>query len=635
VPARRTAEERRLGATLLAVGTGVFARSYDQSHVHLAHLYWALPFSLWALRFGPRGTSAALLGVTALSIWGAVDGRGPFAAGSATKNLLELQVFLLAVSVPLLLLAALIEQQHRTAAALAASRRQYQSVIEDQTEMVCRFRPEEGTTFANRAYREAFGLGADDLLSSGMVWTGFFPGVHSGREELAALTPASPILEREVQVTTAAGARRWQHWHERALFDDRGALVEVQAVGQDITDRKRAEDERRELEARRSVEAALREADRRKDEFLAMLGHELRNPLAPIGIALQILREAPPGGPDASWARDSIGRQLAHMTRLLDDLLDISRITLGKIRLQLEAVDLGRVVVNALEAARPTTDGFGHRVTVNVPDEPLYVRGDGVRLTQVVSNLLNNAAKYTDRGGRIELCLERDAAGIRLAVRDDGIGLPADALETIFDLFSQAPNGRERGPGGLGVGLTLAKRLVELHGGTVEARSDGPRRGSEFVVRLPGPVEPPAIAPSPALPPVHAPRGSLRILAVDDNVHLADGLANLLGMWGHNVRTAYDGDAALEVARAFAPEVVLVDLGLPRIDGLEVARRLRQKVERPPALLVSMSGFGQDQTRRRSDEAGFDHHLVKPVDLGSLRSLLEGCLRGKSAGPPS
>jgi PAS domain S-box-containing protein len=632
VPARRAAEAWLLFAALFAAGAVVFAQSYDRSSAHQAHLYWALPFLLWAaVRFGPRGTSAALLGVTTMSILGAIQGRGPFAARAPTQNLLELQVFLLAASVPLLLLAALIEQQRRTAAALAESRRQYQSVVEDQTEMICRFRPDGTYTFANRAYCEAFGLSPREVVG-GSIFVLVPAGVHPSREDLGVITAASPIAAREVSVAGPGGESRWQQWRDRGLFDDRGAVLEYQAVGHDVTDRKRAEDERRELETGRSVEAALREVDRRKDEFLAMLGHELRNPLAPIGLGLEIIRHAPPDSSDALWARESIGRQLRQMTRLLDDLLDISRVTLGKIQLKLEPVDLGRVIANALEATRPFIDSFGHEVAIELPDDPVLIRGDAVRLTQVVANLLNNAAKYTDPGGRIEVKVDRQGEGVRLAVRDNGIGLDADALEKIFELFSQIPAGhaRAQGGGGLGIGLTLVRRLVELHGGTVEARSDGPKLGSEIVVRLPAAAAG-ALERPPAAPPAAAGRrGSLRILAVDDNVDVAQGLASILGTWGHTVRTAHDGAAALEVATAFAPEVVLVDLGLPRVDGLELARRLRARAERSPALMVSMSGFGQEHTRRRSDEAGFHHHFVKPVDIDSLRSLLEGCMGGKA-----
>jgi PAS domain S-box-containing protein len=632
---RRAGEAGLLAGCLLLVGVSLLVGVQDRFASHPVHFYWALPFLLWAaVRFGPRATTAALLAIAVVSVWGAITQRGPFISPSATRGLIELQVFLLAIAVPVLLLSVLFTQQRRTAAALEEIRRQYQSVVEDQTEMICRFRPDGHYTFANRAYGEAFGRAPVDLIG-GNVWELVPAGVHRSRAELAAMTPAAPVLTHELNVAPEGASARWQQWRERALFDEHGALVEYQMVGQDITDRKLAEEEGRELAAQRSVEAALREADRRKDEFLAMLGHELRNPLAPIGTSLEILRMAPPEGPEAAWARDAIGRQLRHMTRLLDDLLDISRITLGRIRLKLEPVDLGQLVANAVETARPLVDGFGHQLVVRLPEVPVRLQGDPVRLTQVVANLLNNAAKYTERGGRIEVAVRREGERLLLTVRDNGIGVAPGELDKIFDLFSQMPSGRERAQGGLGIGLTLVKRLVELHGGKVEARSDGPKLGMEMVVQLPA-AERETAEEVPAAVPVRVARaGSLRILAVDDNVDLASGLASVLGLWGHTVRTAHDGSAALEVASAFSPEVVLLDLGLPELDGLEVARRLRT-TKRFAALLVSMSGFGQEQTRHRSDEAGFHHHLVKPVDLERLRGLLDDWARAADrAGSPA
>jgi PAS domain S-box-containing protein len=626
---RRIVETGLLGLGLLAVGAGVFVASSDGVDMHPARLYWPLPFLLWAaVRFGPQGTSAALFAVTALSVRGAMLGRGPFASLAPADSLMELQLFLLAASVPLLLLSALLEEQRRTAADLGESRRQYQSVVEDQTEMICRFRPDGTYTFANGAYCTAFAPPAVDLIG-GSVWGLVSAGVHRPREGLlAAITPTSPVATRETEVVTRDGEKRWLQWRDRGLFDGRGTIVEYQSVGRDITDRKRADDERRELEAQRSVEAALREGDRRKDEFLAMLGHELRNPLAPIATALQIMRDVAPHDSRAVRARETIARQLNQLTRLVDDLLDISRVTLGKIRLKLEPVDLARVVTGAVDVTSPLIDSFGHRLIVTLPDAPVRLRGDTVRLTQIVANLLNNAAKYTEPGGRIELSVQREGDTVLLSVRDNGIGFASGALARIFEPFTQILPESERAQGGLGIGLTLVKRLVELHGGTVEARSDGPSLGTEIAVRLPV-LERDAstLAPLPLSPTPARRQPSLRILTVDDNVDLADTLAMVLGLWGHTVRTAYDGLAALEVAASFHPDVVLVDLGLPKMDGLEVARRLREATTGAP-LLLSMSGFGPELARRRGNEVGFHDHLVKPLDMESLRSLLDACIDG-------
>ena len=275
--------------------------------------------------------------------------------------------------------------------------------------------------------------------------------------------------------------------------------MKYQSVGRDITDRKQAEDERRQLEAQRSVEAALREADRHKDEFLAMLGHELRNPLTPIVVSLEILRRTQTPNREGAWAVEAIGRQVQHLKRLVEDLLDISRLTLGKIQLQLGSADLTSVVSDAVEASRPLIDSFGHKLTLVVPDGPVYLRGDAVRLTQVVANLLNNAAKYTEPGGHIQVSLRQEDDCVRLSVQDDGIGMPGDALGSIFELFTQRPEARERAQGGLGIGLTLVKRLVESHGGTVEAFSAGMEQGSEIVVTLPLSGDPTAVDDTTAL----------------------------------------------------------------------------------------------------------------------------------------
>ncbi len=500
VTARRGAEAASLVVTMGAAGTCLLVKLNTFSPASQVHLYWAVPFLLWAaVRFGPRVTSAALLGVTSISIWGVVAGRVPFAVQSPAENLLELQTFLLAVSFPSLLLSALIQQQRLTAAALIESRRQYRSVVEDQTEMICRFRPDGTYTFANRAYCEAFGRRPDELVG-GSIWRLVPDVVHRGLADLALITPASPLATREVNVVREGESPRWQQWRDRGFFDERGDVVEYQSVGRDVTDRKRVEDERRELEARKSVEAALREADRRKDEFLAVLGHELRNPLAPIAIALEILRLAPPGSPEALWARDSIGRQLTQMTRLLDDLFDVSRVKLGKIRLRWEIVDVAQVIASAVEETRPLIESFGHTLTISLPNEPMPIRGDVARLTQVVANLMNNAAKYTDHGGRIDVAVARDGDELRIAVRDNGIGIETAALERIFELFSQLRGSAEQPNGGLGIGLALVRRLVELHGGTVEARSEGAGRGSELIVRLPATGVPAAVEPQSSAP---------------------------------------------------------------------------------------------------------------------------------------
>jgi PAS domain S-box-containing protein len=380
--------------------------------------------------------------------------------------------------------------------------------------------------------------------------------------------------------------------------------------------------------------ATLRDADRRKDEFLAMLAHELRNPLAPIRNAAHIFRAKGAAVPELQWAADVIDRQVHQMTRLVDDLLDVSRITRGKIELRRERVELAAVVRSAVEATRPLVEKSGHELTVSLPGEPVHLEADPTRLAQVLSNLLNNAAKYTDQGGHIRLAVEAHPDHVLVRVIDDGIGIPAEALPRIFDIFTQLPRSQDRSEGGLGIGLTLVRRLVELHGGSVEARSEGPGKGSEFVVRLPRAARAVAPAPAPVDPGRPPPR---RILVVDDNRDAAESLGMLLELQGNEVQVAHDGLEAVRSAAAFRPHVILLDLGLPKLSGYEAARRIRALDGGGGVLLVALTGWGQEDDRRRSRDAGFDHHLTKPVEFEALRRLLAGWSeveRGRSAGAP-
>jgi signal transduction histidine kinase/CheY-like chemotaxis protein len=371
--------------------------------------------------------------------------------------------------------------------------------------------------------------------------------------------------------------------------------------------------------------AALREADRRKDEFLAVLAHELRNPLAAVRNALQLMRLAGDDAGVVGPARDVLERQVRHLVRLIDDLMDVSRITRGKIELRTERLGLAAAVQSAVEISRPHIDAAGHTLEVALPAGPVDVQADPLRLAQVVANLLNNAAKYTEPGGRIWLSATREDDRAVLRVRDTGIGIPADMLPRVFDPFVQAPSAAGRAQGGVGIGLTLVKGLVELHGGSVEAHSAGPGQGSEFVVRLPLAPEggegrgaaPQAREQRPPTGPV-----ALRVLVVDDNRDSAESLGTLLRLMGHEVRVVYDGPAALEAARAFGPAALVQDIEMPGMSGYEVARRLRAQPVTKVTLLVALTGYGGEDERRRCLEAGFDQHLVKPVDLDALQELL-------------
>jgi signal transduction histidine kinase len=364
-------------------------------------------------------------------------------------------------------------------------------------------------------------------------------------------------------------------------------------------------------------------ADRQKNEFLSMLAHELRNPLAPLRNAVHIMRVREPADPALAAARDVIDRNVTHLTRLVDDLLDVSRITHGRIQLKAEPVELTAVVDQAAEVSGPLIARHRHRLAIARPPAPVWVRGDATRLTQVVANLLNNAAKYTEDGGRITVTVAADGADAVIRVRDTGIGLMPGMLERVFELFTQAERALDRSQGGLGVGLSLVRRLVELHGGRVTAASDGPGSGSEFAVRLPRLADAPAAdRPAEDRPPAATPAGR-RVLVVDDNADAADSLALLLRVGGHEVRLAYSGPDAVAAAGAFRPHVILLDIGLPGMDGYEVARRLRAGPA-AGAVLAALTGYGQDEDRRRAAAAGFDHHFVKPVPPEAIQDLLAG-----------
>jgi signal transduction histidine kinase/ActR/RegA family two-component response regulator len=396
----------------------------------------------------------------------------------------------------------------------------------------------------------------------------------------------------------------------------------------EIAKRQRAE------EALRSSEAEAKklvEADARKNEFLAMLGHELRNPLAPIRYAVKIMRQRGSDDLELCWARDVVDHQVRQMAELVDDLLDISRVTTGKVRLQKEPVDVATIVAFAVETSRPMIEILHHRLSIVLPPGPVMVEADSLRLAQVLSNLLNNAAKYSKTGGQIRLVVSVENSEAVFRVRDNGIGIPPDMLGRIFELFTQVDNSLDHSQGGLGLGLTLVRTLVEMHGGRVHAHSEGLGLGSEFVVRLPLLPESKAIreplpSESSKQPPM-ARAANLRprrVLVVDDNVSSAQCLALILKLDGHDVQIAHDGPVALDAVRRFRPEVVLMDIGLPGMDGFEVALRLNEEpvLRQGIRLLAAITGYAEEEARQRSAAVGFDHHLVKPVDPEIVLALV-------------
>ncbi len=396
-------------------------------------------------------------------------------------------------------------------------------------------------------------------------------------------------------------------------FESPGA-VRVVVSHDNITQRRAAEEHLRKLAA------DLSEADRRKNEFLATLAHELRNPLAPIRNGLQLIQLAKGNWDTIEQTRELVERQLNQMVRLIDDLMDVNRISTGRIHLRKERVTLASVVQGAVETSRHLIEQMGHDLTVTVPGHSVLVDVDPTRLTQVVLNLLNNAAKYSERNGRIWLTAEQQGSEVVVSVKDSGIGIPADHLPRVFDMFSQVDHSLEKAQGGLGIGLCLVQRLVELHGGTIEARSEGVGKGSEFVVRLPVVAE--ASAPTEDAGRPEGDTSALRILIVDDNRDSADSLAMMLKMMGHETSAVYDGEEAVSAASAFTPDVILLDIGLPKLNGYEACRRIRKLEPGKDMVIVAQTGWGQEEDRQRTHEAGFDHHFVKPVDPQALMKLL-------------
>ncbi len=392
--------------------------------------------------------------------------------------------------------------------------------------------------------------------------------------------------------------------------DTEGRVIGASKVARDITKDKQ-------------IQAALHEADRRKDEFLAILAHELRNPLAPIRNSLHILRMSAPDDSTAERVSEMMERQVNHMVRLVDDLMEVSRITRGKIELRKELVELAGVVRSAVETSRPLIENARHQLALTIPPEPLTLEADPVRLSQVIANLLNNAAKYTDEGGQIWLTVRREGdEGVMISVRDTGTGIPTDMLPRVFDLFTQVDHSTARAQGGLGIGLTLVKRLVEMHGGSVQAISEGLSKGSEFVIRLPLAASQCSsyIAKSKSRSlGILQPR---RVLVVDDNHDAAESMGMLVKMLGADTHVVYNGRDALEALRTYQPAVVLLDIGMPGMDGYEVARRIREQPDYQDVKLIALTGWGQEEDRHRAHAEGFDYHLTKPADTSVLESML-------------
>jgi PAS domain S-box-containing protein len=434
--------------------------------------------------------------------------------------------------------------------------------------------------------------------------------------------------EREIERANRTGRGEDDRWHVRKdgsrlwisgvltrLSKDGAEVQGFAKIMRDLTQQKQTE------EALRKRTEELATANAHKDRFMAVLSHELRNPLTPIRNVATIISQQAAGNPIVQNATMILDRQVKQMTCMVDDLLDAARIATAKVKLNRELVDACVTVQRAVDTARPIIEEHEHQLKVTLPKEPMWLQADPTRLEQIIVNLLINAAKYTEEGGRISVAAERQEGKVAVSVRDTGIGISPEMLPHVFDLFSQDETSLHLKQSGLGVGLNVARGLVEMHGGTIEAHSEGQRKGSEFVVRLPLLADRPTervTSRESARPPVR----SLRVLVVDDNRDSADSLAMLLRLSGHEVRAEYSGAAALQVAATYQPEVVLLDIGMPVMDGMEVAARLRQRLDRSKVVLVALTGYGQEADRQRTQEAGFAYHIVKPVDFQQLQELL-------------
>lgn len=617
-------EAATFGVLLIVVAATVFTGRIGLPPAGYPLQYAAFPLVVWAaMRFGQHGATTTTLVTSAIAIWSTAQGLGPFAVASTHENLLLLQTFMAVVAVTGSLLAAAVCERD---AAEGRATAEYERLRIG----------EERLRLALDAGHMAvwdWNLTTGEILWSGQAEaiSGLTPGAFGGTrdafidlvhaEDRAAVSAAmAASIDRQTdyavqfRMVRPGGDIGWVAARGIVLPDAAGRPARMLGVALDVTERQQLTNELRDKAER------LADADRRKDEFLAMLAHELRNPLAPLSNALHILASK---HPDRDRFIAMASRQVTQLVRLVDDLLDVSRITRGRITLHREPVVLAEAVARAVEMVRADLDARGQAFTVSLPPVPIRLLADPARLGQVIGNLLGNASKYTPPGGSIWLTAERLDGEVVLRVRDTGAGIAPDLLPHVFDLFVQGDASLARTAGGLGIGLTIVDRLVAMHGGRVEVRSEGTGQGSEFAITLPVLAdELPGPSAEAAAPSSAAGLRGLRVLIVEDNVDMAESLATLLASWGHEVHLAYDAASALAMAARARPEVVLSDLGLPGMDGYELARRLRAEPAFGKVVLVALTGYGRAEDQRRALDAGFDHHLVKPPDLARLAELL-------------
>ncbi|HEY3056679.1 MAG TPA: MASE1 domain-containing protein [Thermoanaerobaculia bacterium] len=586
MPRRRGAliEGTLLLLGLIAASVMVFTTPPPQ----MVTAYVVFPFLIWAaLRFGPAGTATAAVAANAIAVWGTQGGHGPFAGVGPEQGLVFLQMFIAIAATTGLFLGAVSAQNRRAQERAEISEQRLLLAMSAARISVFDWNIRSGEL---DAYRKL--VHPDDL-----------PRVD---EAIAKAIATRAPYEAEFRLVGPDGVVRWNAARGKLIEDDQGRAARMIGVGIDITQQKELEEE-------------LRLQHRRKDEFLAMLGHELRNPLAPIVHAVDLLASKEPA--DVQQAAQIIRRQSRLLSRLVDDLLDMSRISRNAVRLERRRVALSDMVTAAVETWRHLINQRRQQLSIDLPQRAIWLDVDPMRFTQVIANLVHNAAKFTPDEGRISIAATEEDGAMVVRVRDSGQGMSADVLSHAFELFVQGPPPLDRPHGGLGLGLTLAQRLVELQDGSIEAKSDGAGRGSEFTVRMPI-ASPPTDFDARVAPPASAAKASRRILVVEDNPDARHILALLLKRQGHQVRTAGDGPSALTEARHFLPEVVLLDIGLPGMDGYAVARQLRASAESSTVFLVALTGYGQPEDLERSREAGFDHHLLKPVTPENLMEVL-------------
>ena len=494
-------------------------------------------------------------------------------------------------------------------------RRMYEAALSNTPDFIYIFDPQHRFIYVNEALLRTWGKTRAEAIGRTCLELGYEPWhAEMHNREIDQVVATQRPIRGEVPFTGTTGRRIYDYIFV-PVFGAAGDVVAVAGTTRDVTERQQNE------QAIREQAAQLRDADRAKDEFIATLSHELRNPLAPLRNSLQLLRVVGTSDPTVARVQDMMERQVDHLVRLVDDLLEMARISRGTLNLRKERVNVASAVSNALETCQPLIQAARHEISVALPHEPVWVEGDPVRLAQILANLINNAAKYTPDGGRIWLSASRiDDGEIAISVRDNGGGIAPELLARMFEMFSRGDRSGPRGQGGLGIGLALARRLAEMHGGTLSGRSEGLGKGAEFTLRLPLSADQ-ASAPSPSARPA-AKLAPTRILVVDDNADAAESLSLLLRFLGADVQVARDGPNALEAVGNYDPAVVLLDIGMPGMDGYEVARRIRANFpERKPAL-VALTGWGQENDRQRARDAGFDQHMIKPAELGALQTLL-------------